>query len=117
MPVSVFLLMSRSALQTGGSKSQFESAQKATTVGANWETFGFDSGEDAECTAILMVLVEEIETRKKNRVPRSSCGGISPVVMPRIDRASSAPRPHSLATAVSGMLDRPIMTVACMVTT
>ncbi|RXH00759.1 hypothetical protein EAS61_10360 [Bradyrhizobium zhanjiangense] len=59
IPVSVFLLLSRSAQQTGTGKSQFESVQKATAIGANREKFGFDSGEVAECTAILPAVVEE----------------------------------------------------------
>ncbi|WP_426410494.1 hypothetical protein [Bradyrhizobium ganzhouense] len=59
MPVSVFLLLSRSALQTGTGKSQFESAQKTTAVGANREIFGFDLGEGAERTAILTMVVEK----------------------------------------------------------
>ena len=57
VPVLVFLFLSRSALQTGTGKSQFESAQKATTVGANREKFRFDSGGAAECTAILAMVV------------------------------------------------------------
>jgi hypothetical protein len=33
--------------------SRFESAQKTTAGGANWERFGFDCGAVAKCTAIF----------------------------------------------------------------
>src|SRR6185503_17829493 len=46
-----------SSLSTGTDKSPFESAQKATTICANWEIFGFDWGEAEECTAILPRMV------------------------------------------------------------
>jgi hypothetical protein len=57
-PAAVFLLLSRSAPRTGTGKSPSDSAQKATAVCANLEIFGFDWGEDAECTAILPPMVE-----------------------------------------------------------
>jgi hypothetical protein len=68
-PASVFLLLSRSAPQTGTRKSQFESAQKTTAVGANREIFGFDWGEGAKCTAILPTIVEEIKTKMAGTGP------------------------------------------------
>jgi hypothetical protein len=63
------LLLSRSAPQTGTRKSQFESAQKTTALGANQEIFGFDWGEAAECTAILRGIVEEIKTKMAGTSP------------------------------------------------
>jgi hypothetical protein len=63
------LFLSRSAPQTGTRKSQFESAQKTTAVGANREIFGFDWGEAAECTAILAGMVEELKTQMAGTSP------------------------------------------------
>jgi len=114
-PASVFLLLSRSAPRTGTGKSQFESAQKTTAVGANREIFGFDWGEAAEYTAILAGMVDRDFTGRgrAHLWSRARCHS------PR-RRGIQYAAAHRFRHDRLGVLDRPLsraMTVSYVATT